>query len=206
MIKFYISKMIRKICFMSSIRDSSIHKTAKVGNGCAITQTTLGKYSYVGDNTNITETHIGAFCSISSYCSIGGGGHAINWVSTSPVFTTSRSILRKNFSKNQFITHKKTFIGNDVWIGTHSMIKSGVTIADGAVIGMGAVVTTDVGPYEIWAGVPARFIRKRFDDDTIAAIRNSEWWKWDDKKICKEADTFNDIEKFISKVEKRRDS
>ena len=101
-----------------------------------------------------------------------------------------------NFSNNDYNPYKETVIGNDVWIGTHCLIKSGVTIADGAVIGMGSVVTKDVGPYEIWAGNPAKLIRKRFDDETIDKLLKSQWWNWDDRKIQKCADSFNSVESF----------
>ena len=60
--------------------------------------------------------------------------------------------------------------------------KSGVTISDGAVIGMGSVVTHDVGPYEIWAGNPARMIRKRFDDETVENLKQIKWWNWNEEK------------------------
>lgn len=72
-----------------------------------------------------------------------------------------------------------------------------MTIGDGAVIGAGSIVTKDVGPYEIWAGNPARFIRKRFDDDTIEKLLKSQWWNWDDEKIKEYSDKFQSIDEFI---------
>lgn len=67
-------------------------------------------------------------------------------------------------------------VGNDVWIGYHATILSGVKIGDGAIIGARAVVTKDVEPYTIVGGVPARPIRKRFDDKTIEYLLNLRWW------------------------------
>ena len=64
-------------------------------------------------------------------------------------------------------------------------------------IGAGSIVTKDVGPYEIWAGNPARFIRKRFDDDTIEKLLKSQWWNWDDEKLKEYSDKFQSPEKFI---------
>lgn len=83
----------------------------------------------------------------------------------------------------------------------HTHDCSGVHIADGAVIGAGSVVTKDVGPYEIWAGNPARFIRKRFDDETIARLLASKWWDWEDEKLIKMGDYVTDPEKFLEKIE-----
>ena len=74
-------------------------------------------------------------------------------------------------------------IGNDVWIGYEAVIMQGVTIGDGAIIGTRAVVTKDVPPYTIVAGVPAKPIRKRFDDATIRKLEALRWWDWDEETI-----------------------
>ncbi|MDX8389877.1 MAG: CatB-related O-acetyltransferase [Mariprofundaceae bacterium] len=69
-------------------------------------------------------------------------------------------------------------IGHDVWVGANSCIMGGVTIGTGAIIGASAVVTKDVPPYSVAAGVPAREIRKRFADATIEKLLASSWWEW----------------------------
>ena len=74
-------------------------------------------------------------------------------------------------------------IGNDVWIGYEAVILSGVTIGDGAIIGTRAVVTKDIPPYTIVGGVPAKIIRKRFDEETIRKLEEISWWNWNDDKI-----------------------
>ena len=74
-------------------------------------------------------------------------------------------------------------IGNDVWIGYEAVILSGVTIGDGAVIGSRAVVTKDVEPYTIVGGVPAKPIRKRFDEQTIEKLEKIGWWDWSEEQI-----------------------
>ena len=73
-------------------------------------------------------------------------------------------------------------VGNDVWIGLEAVILLGVTIGDGAIIGVRAVVTKDVPPYTIVGGVPAKMIRRRFDDSMIAALEAIRWWDWE--KAC----------------------
>ena len=70
-----------------------------------------------------------------------------------------------------------------MWIGYEAVILSGVTIGDGAIIGTRAVVTKDVPPYTIVGGIPAKTIRKRFSDDTIAALLKINWWDWPEEKI-----------------------
>ena len=76
-------------------------------------------------------------------------------------------------------------IGNDVWIGYEAVLLSGVTIGDGAIIGTRAVVTQDVPPYTIVGGVPAKPIRKRFDDATIDALLALRWWDWPREKLVR---------------------
>lgn len=75
-------------------------------------------------------------------------------------------------------------VGNDVWIGYEAAILSGVTIGDGAIIGARAVVTKDVPPYTIVGGVPAKPIRKRFDEKTIGQLLEMQWWDWPKEKIA----------------------
>ena len=75
-------------------------------------------------------------------------------------------------------------IGNDVWIGYEAVIMSGVTIGDGAIIGARAVVTKDVPPYTIVGGVPAKHIRKRFDEKTIQQLLKMRWWDWPQERIA----------------------
>jgi len=119
-----------------------------------------------------------------------------------PFFHAGKNIMRTNFSSHSAPKSKVTVIENDVWIGMGCYVKAGVTIHTGAVVGMGSVVTHDIPPYEIWAGNPARFIRKRFDENTIEKLLNSEWWDWSDSKIAETAVMFDDTEKFIQYLER----
>lgn len=184
----------------SAIRGSTINKTASVGNGAQIVNCTIGRYSYIY-GTSIVQADVGAFCSIAAGSSIGGGSHPTDWVSSSPVFYKGKNVLKQNFSQNKYQEFKKTKIGNDVWIGAKCLVKGGVTIGDGAVIGMGSVVTKDIPPYEIWAGNPAKFIRKRFDDETIEKLLKIKWWDMPDKDLKDLGDLFNAPQKFIKHLE-----
>lgn len=76
-------------------------------------------------------------------------------------------------------------IGNDVWIGYEAVIMAGVTVGDGAIIGTRAVVTKDVPPYTIVGGVPAKPIRKRFDNETLDELLKIRWWDWPEEKIVR---------------------
>jgi virginiamycin A acetyltransferase len=78
-----------------------------------------------------------------------------------------------------------TIVGNDVWIGYDSMIMPGVTIGDGAIVATRSVVVSDVPAYAIAGGNPAKMLRRRFSDETIAALLEIAWWNWDAAKISR---------------------
>ena len=90
-----------------------------------------------------------------------------------------------SYPQNHPITKGDIHVGNDVWIGRDSIIMSGVTIGDGAIIGARAVVTKDVEPYSIVGGVPARHIRYRIPEDKIPVMLNLKWWDWEHEDIEK---------------------
>lgn len=82
-----------------------------------------------------------------------------------------------------FVRAGDTVVGNDVWIGTEAMIMPGVRIGDGAVIAARAVVTADVEPYAVVAGMPARQLRRRFSQERIAMLLEMRWWDWPLERI-----------------------
>ena len=90
-------------------------------------------------------------------------------------------------------------IGNDVWIGDDVTILGGVTIGDGAVIALGAVVTQDVASYSIVGGVPAKLIRKRFDENSIEFLNSFKWWDKSDDWLRNNAKEMSNIHDFMMK-------
>lgn len=193
----YIAKGLRHILQPPALTNCVIDKSAVVCSGSHINDTSLGKYTYIGHDCFFVNVDVGAFCSIADNCRVGGATHPIDRVSSSPVFHSGKNVLKKNFLNIESIKTEKTIIGNDVWIGANALIKSGVSISTGAVIGMGSVVTRNVGAYEVWAGVPAKFIKKRFDDSTIEQLLKSEWWNWNDEEIADKAELFENVKDFI---------
>lgn len=148
----------------------------------------IGKRTSIGRYATIHNAEIGRYCSVSWNVTVGAMSHPLESVSTN-AFT-----YRKKFGlceKDEFLSHEKVVIKNDVWIGCNVVIMPGVTIGDGAVIGAGAVVLKDVQPYEVVAGVPAKRIRFRFSEDTISRLENIKWWDWSDKEIKKNISLFS---------------
>lgn len=164
----------------------------------------IGKCSYMGTLSAAYDTKIGRFCSIARECYIGGATHPLDRVSSSVCFYLKDNSF-KCFYNDDYEWKTHTTIGNDVWIGTRAIILGGINIADGAVIGSGSVVTKDIGPYEIWAGNPAKFIRKRFDDETIEKLLKSKWWDWPDEKLYAKGSNFIDVQKFLKNINDEED-
>lgn len=192
----YIAKILAKMR-LSSFDRCEIDKSCKVSYESTLAKVKMGRYTYVGARTSISDAQIGQFCSIGGKVSIGGGMHPMNMVSTSPVFLEGRNFLGKHYAAFQYEPSKTVIIGNDVWIGENAYIKAGIKIGTGAIIGAHAVVTKDVEPYAIVAGVPAKEIRKRFDDDTIQRLLELEWWNWPESKLQEMGKFFNDPKSLI---------
>ena len=199
---FFLAKILR-LFFLSSFKQCQIDKRSKVSYGCSLSRVKMGKYSYVGASTGITDCEIGNFCSIGGNCGIGGGLHPIQMVSTSPVFLQGKNFLRKHFASFPYAPSEHVVIGNDVWIGASVYIKSGVKIGTGAIIGAHAVVTKDVEPYSIVAGVPAKKLRNRFDTETINELLKIKWWDWPDEQIKQMSDMFDSPQKLIDSIKNR---
>lgn len=135
---------------------------------------------------NGDKLKIGKFCSIACGAKFlfTSANHTLRSLSTYPfpIFFEEWELDAKNICE-AWDNKGDIVIGNDVWIGFEAVILSGVTIGDGAIIGTRAVVTKDVPPYTIVGGIPAKPIRKRFDDETISQLEALNWWDWDEETI-----------------------
>lgn len=194
---YYIPKIFKKLK-LSVKKNAYIDPTAKVEGGSTFINSKMGRYSFCGYDCQFINVEIGAFCSISSNVTVGLGHHPVDWVSTSCAFYDGRDSISKRLSKKSFDSYpKKTIIENDVWIGQNVTIMDGVKISSGAIIGTGAVVTKDVGPYEIWVGCPAKRIKTRLPEDIINRLLKSEWWKLPDEDLLKISGFIDDPLKFV---------
>lgn len=135
---------------------------------------------------NQDKLKIGKFCSIACGAKFlfTSANHTLKSLSTYPfpIFFEEWGLDGKDIC-DAWDNKGDIVIGNDVWIGFEAVILSGVTIGDGAVIGSRAVVTKDVEPYTIVGGVPAKAIRKRFDEQTIEKLEKIGWWNWSEEQI-----------------------
>jgi acetyltransferase-like isoleucine patch superfamily enzyme len=142
----------------------------------------MGRHSY-GEPRVATFPGDTALVRVGAFTSIGpevilmdGGDHRTDWVTTFPLRAALG--LPGAYEDGHPRSRGDIEIGNDVWIGRGARVRSGVNIGDGAVIGGYSVVTRDVRPYAVVAGVPAREIRRRFSDEQVDALQRIAWWEW----------------------------
>lgn len=151
----------------------------------------VGKYTYGYRSLKTEEIHsVGSFCSIGIDQRLVGNGHPINYVST------WNTLLDKKI--NPANTLKSIRIGSDVWIGAYSIIRSNLTIGDGAVIGAGSIITKDVEPYTVVVG-NNRVLRQRFSDNIVESLLKMKWWEWNDDKILNSMQYWSNVEDFITR-------
>lgn len=177
--------------------DCSFGRSVRIYENTRIASTTIGDYSYVGGGSQLQNATVGKFCSIGPAVRIGLGLHPVDHVSTYPGFYSNRPPKAFRFAnKGNVVEHVETNIGNDVWIGLGAIVMDGVRVGHGAVIGAGAVVTHDVAPYAIVAGVPARRLRDRFEPEMIAFLMDFAWWDRDDAFLRQYAPLFATPDQF----------
>lgn len=173
--------------FNNEIADNAVILDGCEISGCTLEQysrlkrlvefrdSTLGAYSSISSHSVVVATDIGRFCSIAHGTFIGLWEHnAFTTTHSFYLYETSGGFVKgyKNYEKDKI----RTLIGHDVWIGANAIVLKGVSIASGAIVGAGAVVTKDVDDYSIVAGNPARFLRYRFDEEDRDLLLKAQWW------------------------------
>jgi virginiamycin A acetyltransferase len=181
----------------TQLRGVNIKGNVNAGNNCSLKfveisgTVTIGNFTTInGPNvqilSKINPITIGSFCSIAKDVTIQEYNHRTDRLST--------YYMEKNFFHGRNIGELSSkgavAIGNDVWIGAKSVILSGVTIGDGAVVAAGSVVTKDVPSYAIVGGNPARVIKYRFTPEIITKLQAIKWWNWPAEKITAQRDLF----------------
>ncbi|KGT92712.1 Vat family streptogramin A O-acetyltransferase [Enterobacter cancerogenus] len=155
----------------------------------------LYHFPFIGD-----KLIIGKFCAIAKGVQfiMNGANHKLSGFSTFPFYIFGNGWENAMPQAGDLPYKGDTVIGNDVWIGFDALIMPGVKIGNGAIISSRSVVTSDVPAYTIVGGNPAKIIKKRFPEETIATLEKLAWWNWPVEKITKNITAImsNDIEKL----------
>ncbi|WP_455465594.1 chloramphenicol acetyltransferase [Bartonella sp. B39] len=146
----------------------------------------VGDFSYFDRNSEAIYSNIGRFCSIASHVCVNALEHPMERRSTHKITYRSNEYFRYMALNSGFRERhcaKRVIIGHDVWIGHGAVIMPWVTVGHGTIIGANAVITKDVMPYAVVAGVPAKHLRMHFPDHVIECLLETPWWNWPLEKI-----------------------
>lgn len=147
-----------------------VDSTSRIANGVSLKCSKIGKYNYLARGGTYFNVEVGNYCCFGPNIHIGGMQHSYWWYSMSPILSDECKFP------------ERTIIGNDVWIGAQAIIKQGVKIGDGAVIGANSFVNKDVEPFSIVVGSPAKHLKFRFSKDNQEKIIQSKYWDYPPKK------------------------
>ena len=153
------------------IKGNHVPMTTRVDPNCTLTYCKVGDYCYIRSGAQFNHAVIGNYCSFAADVQIGGMEHPLN------EFSTSAQLYREKCQ-----TSNETIIGNDVWIAAGSIIRQGIKIGDGAVVGANSFVNKDVPSYAIVVGSPAKVLKYRFDEETQRRIRDTCFWDFPPRK------------------------
>lgn len=186
------------------ITGSSFGDYVEIGKGSRLNNAVLGDYSYCDRYADIANARIGKFANIAAFSRIGPTDHPMAQASLHHFLYRSDDYWEDAERDEAFFDYRHArlaHIGHDTWIGHNAVIKPEVTIGHGAVIAAGAVVTKDVAPYTIVAGLPATPIRKRFETPIADRLMELAWWDWPHERLRERLPDFRRlrIEAFLEK-------
>lgn len=190
--------------------DADLEGNNKIGAYSNLHRVRLGRGSYIGSHCSLQNISIGRFSCIGPHVQTIIGAHPTQFASLHPAFFSPRQqagftfVSRERFSEfGRDATERDLLIcvGSDVWLGHGVRILQGVQIHHGAIVAAGALVTKDVPPYAIVAGVPARPIKYRFTEDVIRRLLAISWWEREFSEIRHHAEKFTDPLKVLSVFE-----
>ena len=188
------------------LRNCVLGHFTEIAERVTLADCTIGDYSYIERHVEAIYTTIGKFCAIAADVRLNALNHPFERISQHKItyrpneyFVGAR--VDKSFRDRR--QNAKVTIGHDVWIGHGAIVLPGQTIGHGAIIAAGAVVTKDVEPYAIVAGVPAKPIKWRFNKSIRERIILLQWWDWDHDKLASAIGDMQalSVEDFLGKWE-----
>jgi phosphonate metabolism protein (transferase hexapeptide repeat family) len=169
------------------LRNAKLGRFTEIKERVAFSDSELGDYSYIERHAEAIYAQIGKFCAIASDARINALEHPIERVSQHKMTYRANEYFLGAKLDTEFRARrqgKTVEIGHDVWVGHGAVVMPGVRIGHGAVVAAGAVVTADVAPYAIVAGVPAKFLKWRFEEKISERIIALGWWDWEHDRLA----------------------
>jgi hypothetical protein len=184
-----------------SISESELGAWTEVRSGARLNESAIGDYTYLMERVQLDYTTVGKFGNVAADARLGPTNHPIDRP-TAHHFTYRAGMYDMGADDESIFewrADQPVEVGHDVWLGHGAIVLPGVTIGNGAVVAAGAVVSRDVPPYTVVAGVPAEPIRRRFSPEVAGRIEATEWWDWDHETLAQRLDAFRDLNLFLER-------
>ncbi len=188
------------------ITDAVFGAYVEIGKGSRIAHTSFGDYSYCDRYADIANAEIGKFANIASYVRIGATDHPMDKASLHHFHYRSADYFDDAGPDETWFAHRRgrrVTIGHDTWIGHGAQVRPEVTLGHGCVVAGGAIVTKDVPPYMIVAGIPAVPLRVRYAPGLADRMMALAWWDWPHERLRSALDDFRSLkaEAFLEKYQ-----
>lgn len=189
-----------------AIVDSEFGAYCEIGHGSRVLHSTFQDYAYCDRYADIANSTVGKFANIAAFTRIGPTDHPMANASLHHFLYRSSYYWEDAADDPDFFrrrTARRTVLGPDCWIGHGAIIKPDVTVGAGAVVAAGAVVTKDVAPYMIVAGVPATPLRARVAPAVADRLLALAWWDWSHDRLRAALEDFRSLsaEAFLDRYE-----
>jgi hypothetical protein len=188
----------------AAVSASTLGRFVELGEGVRVLNSEIGDYSYAERFCDISNAAIGRFSNIASFVRIGATDHPMQRASLHHFLYRSARYWDDAEDDASFFAQRaarRATIGHDSWLGHGSMVMPEVTVGHGAVVAAMAVVTRDVAPYTVVAGVPARVVKPRFPAAVAERLIALGWWDWDHARLRAALEDFRSlaVEAFLEK-------
>ncbi|MBW4961777.1 chloramphenicol acetyltransferase [Sulfitobacter sp. CW3] len=188
------------------VNDATFGAYVEIGRGTRLAHSHVGDYSYCDRYCDIANASVGKFANIAAFVRIGATDHPMEKASLHHFHYRSGDYFEDAGHDEAWFAHRRTrrtVIGHDTWLGHGAQLRPEVTIGHGAVVAGGAIVTKDVAPYMIVAGIPAVPLRSRFAPHIADRLTELAWWDWPHDQLRQALEDFRNLgaEAFLERYE-----